>query len=208
MRVALSVALLLAAAPLAAQDVVGGVAIDSATGVPMRCVDVTLQDTTGHVLARTQTTSDGTFHLEGPAGPHELEFTVWNRAPVRRATLSMDSATRRSRLYTIAFEPAPPVPVIMWPDTVDSPPGRPIKIPRMRGLIGRGEPAVAVVRYAVDSTGRVDRSSIQMLESSSTRWERTVVDFLREVQYEPARRNGQPVCALVYALPFNFNAHP
>ena len=211
MRRTLLLVLLLAAAPLGAQQSVAGVAVDSLTGAPLRCVDVTLQDTTGRVVARTLTASDGSFGLETTTAPHELEFAVWNRAPTKRAILSADSATSRPRYYTLTFETALPESGPVWPDTVDSPPGNPIKVPQLRGvsqLARQGVAAIAVVRFAVESSGRVDRSSIQVLESSHRTWERSVLDFLRDVEYAPARRNGQPVCALVYAIPFNFNSHP
>lgn len=82
MRTSILLALLLAAAPLGAQRVTG-VAVDSSTDVPLRCVDVTLQDTTGRVLARTLTAADGSFGLEAASpGPHELRFTGRNGQPV------------------------------------------------------------------------------------------------------------------------------
>jgi TonB family protein len=209
MRTPILLTLLLAALPLGAQSPVSGVAVDSITDTPLRCVDVTLQDTAGRVVARTLTAADGGFRLESPSeGRHELQFAVWKRAPARRAIQSTDGAPPR---YALFFESAPAVPLILWPDTVDSPPGRPLKLPRLGSLsqlTRQGVAAVAVVRYAVDGNGRVDRSSIQVLESSHKTWERSVIDFLRGVEYEPARRNGQPVCALEYGQPFNFNSHP
>jgi TonB family protein len=211
MRTSILLASLLAAAPLGAQRVTG-VAVDSSTDVPLRCVDVTLQDTTGRVIARALTAADGSFGLEAPSpGPHELQFTVWRRAPAMRAIQSMDGSSEKPPRYALFFGSEPGQPVILWPDTVDSPPGRPRKLPQfgsLAQLARQGVAAIAVVRYAVDATGRVDRSSIQVLESSHKTWERSVVGFLRNVEYEPARRNGQPVCALEYGTPFNFNAHP
>jgi len=65
MRLTLVAALFVAVAPLHAQGVVGGIAVDSATGMRLACVDVTLEDTTGHVVARAQTTNDGAFQFTG-----------------------------------------------------------------------------------------------------------------------------------------------
>jgi len=205
----LPLALLLVARVTAAQGIVG-VVTDSATNEPLPCVDVTLQDSVGHVLQRALTAADGSFRLEAPAGPRSLEFAVWHRLPVKREMLSGDGAGLPLH-YALTFEPAPALPPIFWPDTADSPPGRPLEMRPMRNLgqlVQRGEPAMAVVRYVVDSTGKVDRASIRVLESSHKDWERSVVGYLRDVRYEPARRNGQPVCALEYGTPFNFNAHP
>ena len=92
-----------------------------------------------------------------------------------------------------AGETALPESGLVWPDTVDSPPGGPIKVPRLTGvsqLARQGIAAIAVVRFAVESSGRVDRSSIQVLESSHRTWERSVLDLLRDVEYAPARRNA------------------
>jgi TonB family protein len=211
MRTALCFLLLSSPALLSAQGFVGGVAFDSASGAPLRCVDVSVQDTAGRVFRRTQTAADGTFRLEAPAGPHQLEFAIWRHDPVKRTMLPVDGTSGGPPRYALTFEPTPPVPLILWPDTADSPPGPAREMVPLRNLgqlARRGEAAVAVARYVVDSTGRVDRSSIQVLESSNRVWERSVVDFLREVRYQPARRNGQPVCALEYGTPFTFNAHP
>ena len=104
MRTSILLALLLAAAPLGAQRVTG-VAVDSSTDVPLRCVDVTLQDTTGRVLARTLTAADGSFGLEAASpGPHELRFTVWRRAPAMRAIQSMDGSSEKPPRYALFFE--------------------------------------------------------------------------------------------------------
>jgi hypothetical protein len=210
MRIIVALALLLGATPLAAQRVVRGLALDSLTGAPLRCVDVTLQDTTGKVVARTLTAADGSFRLESPPGRHELEFVVWGRAPAKRTILSPDSATGRPRYYPLVFDIELPQ-GLTWPDTADSPPGRPLNRARFGSfgnLARQGVFALTVARFAVEASGRVDRSSIQVLESTNKTWEGAVMGFLKEVQYEPARRNGRPVCALVYGIPFNFNAHP
>lgn len=210
MRTTLAILLLLAASPLAAQEIVTGAALDSLTGAPLPCVEVTLRDTAGRVVARALTARDGGFRLENPPGEHMLQFEVFGRAPVTRAILPADSATGRPRYYPLVFDVELPR-GLMWPDTTDSPPGRPLNHPRLGSvsqLARQGTFAVAVVRFAVAANGRVDRSSIQMLESSEKTWERSVIDFLKDVQYEPARRDGQPTCALVYGIPFDFNAHP
>src|SRR5512133_2598104 len=88
-----TLALLLVARTADAQDIVG-VVTDSATNEPLRCVDVTVQDTAGHVLRRTLTAADGAFRLETPPGPNQLEFAVWHRIPVRREVLSVDGTGR------------------------------------------------------------------------------------------------------------------
>jgi TonB family protein len=205
------VALLFATAPLWAQDSVRGYAVDAASGLPLRCVDVTVQDTSGHAVAHALTASDGSFRLDAPAGgTHRLEFAVWHFSPLT-TMMRADSVPGRPPVYPLMFEPAPLQPPVLWPDTADSPPGRPLKFIPLHyptQLLRKGLGGMTLVRYAVDSTGKVDRSSIEVLDSSDRTVVKSVVDFLREIQFQPARRAARPVCSLEFAKSFTLNAHP
>jgi TonB family protein len=207
-RTTLAIALSLAAAPLAAQQAVGGLALDARTGTPLRCLEVALQDTAGHTLAHTRTAVDGTFRFDSSSGGlQQLEFGAWRHLPVKAAVLQVGAAGQLPR-YQLLFDAAPGVPPVLWPDTTDSPPGPPVKFVPPRTpthLMMRGIGGSVLVRYVVDSTGRVDRSTIEVLESTGKEWTRTVVDYLRANQFAPARRAGRAVCALEYQVPFTFN---
>lgn len=214
MRATLTVALLLAAAPLHAQGLVGGVTIDSATGMRLPCVDVVLEDTTGRVVARTQTVSDGTFQFDAPArGAYRYRFSVWHHQAAIGPIENLDPSSERARMYQLAFVGNPPQHLRLWPDTADSPPGAP-KEPRKavisypKELYTKGIEGTVTVQYAVDSAGFVHGPSIRVISATDHRFEPAVITYLQDVQLEPARRNGQPACALMLNQPFNFKIKP
>lgn len=211
MRITFSIALLLAAAPLRAQGLVGGVAVDSATGARLPCVDVTLEDTTGRVVARDQTTYDGTFQFDAPAkGAYRYRFGVWHHLPVVGPTELLAPTSERARMYQLAFTNDAQQKLKLWPDTADSPPGPPRDLSQARirypkELYDKGIEGTVMVRYAVDSAGVVLGPSIRVLSATDPRFEPAVTSYLQDVRLAPARREGQPACALVLNQPFNFS---
>ena len=214
MRFGLPVALLVVAVPLHAQGLVGGIAVDSATGMRLPCVDVALEDTTGRVVARTQTTYDGTFQFDAPPhGTYRYTFSVWHHRPVAGPIEQLDPSSERARMYQIAFVNDPETKLKFWPDTADSPPGLPRDPGRARiryplELYKKGIEGTVTVHYAVDSAGSVIGPSIRMISATDPRFEPPVSAFLQEVQLAPARRAGRPSCALMLNQPFNFSMKP
>lgn len=210
----LTLGLLLAAAPVHAQGLVGGIAVDSATGMRLPCVDVTLEDTTGRVVAREQTTSDGTFQFDAPArGAYRYKFSVWHHLPVAGPVEMLDPSSERARMYQLAFTNDPGTKLKFWPDTADSPPGLPrdpgqARIRYPKELYDKGIEGTVTVHYAVDSAGSVIGPSIRMISATDPRFEPPVSAFLQEVQLAPARRAGRPSCALMLNQPFNFSVKP
>lgn len=214
MRVTFIIALLSASAPLHAQGLVGGIAVDSSTGMRLPCVDVVLEDTTGRVVARTQTVNDGTFQFDAPArGAYRYRFSVWHHQAAIGPIESLDPSSEQARMYQLAFV-ADPVPHLkLWPDTADSPPGPPRDLAKARiaypkELYAKGIEGTVTVHYAVDSLGLVRGESIRVIHATDPRFEPAVTSFLQDVQLEPARRNGQPACALMLNQPFNFRIKP
>ena len=215
MRVTLSAALLLlSAAPLHAQGLVGGVAVDSATGMRLPCVDVALEDTTGRVVARTQTVNDGTFQFDAPArGAYRYRFSVWHHQAAIGPIENLDPSSERARMYQLAFVSDPQRHLKLWPDTVDSPPGVPRDLTRARirypkELYTKGVEGTVTVHYAVDSVGAVYGQSIRVISATDPRFEPAVITYLQDVRLEPARRDGRPACALMLNQPFNFKINP
>ncbi len=210
MRVLVVAASLSAVArPAHAQEIVGIVA-DSAANVPLRCVDVALEDSTDHVLAWSSTGDEGTFRFDSSTSTaHHVRFSVWHHAPIV-APLPASSAGGAPTRYKVVFEVGQQLlKAKLWPDTTDSSPGRIIQFPA-EGL--RYPPELrkkhieggVMARYVLDATGFVDQTSIRILESSDPEFSIAVAKFLQEVQFAPARRAGKPVCALVWEHPFNF----
>jgi TonB family protein len=143
MRFTLVLASLLAAAPLHGQGYVGGFVLDSATNTPLPCLQVSLVDTTGRVVARQLTTGEGQFQLDAPATAQNL---------------------RENRV--------------------------------------QGE---VVVHFVVDSTGRVIPPTVQIARTTHHGFTDAVRSFLRSVEYEPARLDHRPACALMRDWPFTFS---
>jgi TonB family protein len=212
--VMLALGVLLSAAPVHAQGLVGGIAVDSATGMRLPCVDVTLEDTTGRVVARDLTTYDGTFQFDAPArGAYRYRFSAWHHVPVIGPTEMLDPSSERARMYQLAFVNDQQQKRKLWPDTVDSPPGAPrdpakSRIAYPKELLDKGIEGTVTVHYAVDSAGSVIGPSIRVISATDPRFERPVSSWLQSVQLEPARRAGQPSCALMLNQPFNFSVKP
>ena len=214
MRITFSIALLLVAAPLSAQGLVGGIAVDSATGMPLPCVDVALEDSTGRVVVRTQSFADGTFQFDAPArGAYRYKFSVWHHLPVVSPVEMLEPTSERARMYQLVFTGDAPQKAKLWPDTADSPPGPPrdpgqARIRYPKELFDKGIEGTVTVRYAVDSAGIVLGPSIRVLSTTDPRFEPAVTSYLQDVRLAPARRAGQPVCALMVNQPFNFSLKP
>ena len=214
MRASLLFLLLFAATSLPAQGFVGGIAVDSATGMKLGCVGVTLEDTTGHAVAHRQTNMDGTFEFDAPArGAYRFRFDVWHHQPVVGPFEMLEPASERARMYQLAFANDPTTRLKLWPDTADSPPGLPrdparsvIRYPKE--LHDKGIEGSVIVQYAVDSLGLVHGPSIRVISATDPRFEPPVTDYLLAVRLAPARRAGRPVCALMMNQPFNFSLKP
>jgi TonB family protein len=214
MRITLPIALLLAAAPLHAQGLVGGIVVDSATGAHLPCVDVALEDTTGRVVARTQSATDGVFQFDAPArGAYRYRFSVWHHHAVVGPTEELDPSSERARMYQLSFANDPDQKLKLWPDTADSPPGPPLERSQARirypqELYTKGIEGTVTVHYAVDSLGAVYGPSIRVVSATDPRFEPAVTAYLQDVRLTPPRRGGQPACALVLDQPFNFSIKP
>jgi TonB family protein len=214
MRITLFAALLAVTAPLHAQGLVGGIAVDSATGMRLPCVDVTLEDTTGRAVATTQTTYDGAFMFDAPArGAYRYKFSVWQHLPVVGPAEMLEPSSEKARLYQLVFTTDPQQKIKLWPDTADSPPGAPRNRSRARirypnELREKGIEGTVTVNYAVDSAGFVIGPSLRVISATDPRFEPPVSSYLQDVQLEPARRAGRPSCALSLNQPFNFSVKP
>jgi len=69
---------------------------------------------------------------------------------------------------------------------------------RSAGVSGR-----VVIRFVVDTTGRIELSSVQVLETTHDLFTRAVRDILPALRFRPADRNGQRTRSLA-EMPFEF----
>jgi len=218
MRFTLTIALLLIAGPLSAQGYIGGYALDSATSLPLPCLEVALVDTSGRVVTRQLTTSDGLFQLDAPPkGTYRVRFFAWAHDPLLGPAEELEPATERTRKYVLSLRPdaklAARAPAMWVKGTVADTAAD--AAPRLRPRSGvlrypdhlrqnrvHGE---VLVHYVVDSTGRVIPPTVQIVRSTHHDFANAVQTFLRTVQHEPARLDHRPVCALMRDWPFTFS---
>lgn len=217
MRITLSLALLCVAPPAYAQGYVGGHLLDSATASPLPCVQVSLVDTAGRVVARQLTSSDGAFQLDAPPqSAYRLRFFIWSHEPLLGPVEQLEPSTERARKYLLTFreEPKPHPWHRSQQDTAaDAPPGPPLnreaapmRYPpdlRMSGVQGD-----VTAHFVVDSTGRVIPLTVQIARSTHHEFTDVVRKFLDKVQLEPARLDHRPVCTLMRDWPFTFRLGP
>ena len=208
-RATASLALLLVAAPAYAQGYVGGFALDSATNTPLPCLEVSLLDTGDVVIARQLTTSDGAFQLDAPPkGKYRLRFFAWSHDPLFGPEEDLDPTVERGRKYALTLRPGRELALRAKGDTASrSPIGPP---PHAEQLVyplhlrERGQEGQVITNFVVDSTGRVVQPTVQVASSSNSGFTDVVRNYLKKVQFEPARLDNRPVCALVRDWPFRF----
>ena len=211
MRISVPVALLLAAAPLQAQGFVAGYVVDSATRAPLQCIEVALQDTTGRVAARQMTASDGSFLLDAPPpGVYRLRFATWGQDPLYGPQETLDRTTRREGTFALALVDFVGQVKLRESDTLtNAPPGRPLNLKEAairypRDLHKQKVQGEVRANFVVDSTGAVVPESVRIVSSTHRDFSQAVIDHLRVLRFEPALRDGRPVCALMHGWPFRF----
>ena len=219
MKFTLVLASLLAAGPLYGQGYVGGIVLDSATNRPLPCLQVALVDTSDRVVARQLTSGEGQFQLDAPAkGTYRLRFFTWAHEPMFGPAEELEPTTERDRKYVLMLRPdaklaarAPNAPPMGGRDSAaDVPPNlprnsrsTPLRYPQdLRERRVQGE---VIVHFVVDSTGRVIPPTVQIARSTHHGFTDAVLPYLRAVQYEPARLDHRPVCALMRDWPFTFS---
>jgi TonB family protein len=211
MRTLILLSLLCTAVPLHAQGFVAGYVVDSATRAPLQCIDVALEDTTGRIVARQTTESDGAFLLNAPArGAYRLRFSTWGQDPLYGPLETVDSTTRRDGTFALALTDFVGQFKLRESDTVaNAPPGRPLNLreANIRYPVDLYEKKVegeVRANFVIDSSGAVVSESINILSSSHRDFSDAVTQHLRALRFEPARRDGRPVCALMHGWPFRF----
>jgi TonB family protein len=66
-----------------------------------------------------------------------------------------------------------------------------------RDLLAVGAEGLVQAQYVVDTTGRVDTSSVTVVQSDDPRFTASVLTALGQMRFRPARRGGRPVRQLV-----------
>ena len=193
----------LVARTVSAQGSVGGVARDRATGSPLPCIDVALLREDSTVVSKTRTFAGGAFSLPAPpAGRYRLRFGGYGWWSVVTALDSLFPTIDQDRTYRLDQPLAiAPADFLGYSDTdADAPPrprkrnSAPVYPERLARERLEGD---AVVRYLVDSLGKVDPKSIEPLLGTDPELFASVKSFLLRTPFVPGRRNFVPVCDLL-----------
>jgi TonB family protein len=210
-------ALLWIAAPLHAQGYVGGFVSDSITASPLPCVEVALLDTAGHVVSRQLTSGGGAFQLDAPPrGTYRLRFAIWAHEPLYGPMEELEPTMERGRKYVIGFRVAPGRDKgKRSPDdpTADAPPGLPINresapLRYPPDLREQGVQGDVTVDFVLDSTGHVIPFTLRVVKSTHPAFTMAARKFLELVQFQPARFDHHPACALMLDRPLTFRLGP
>jgi hypothetical protein len=125
----------------------------------------------------------------GSAGPLAAQYRDTLPRPLTAAETGCDTLER------------PPIDSVYEAEAVDRP-VEPIRL-QIKDLPFRAREVIkgrSVFRFIVESSGRINRCSIELLEETTPEWTAAVVKELRRVRYEPARLAGKPVRQWVYQL--------
>lgn len=197
-RIATIVTLLMPAlAPLAAQQgVVGGIAIDLASGRPLPCIGVELIDSVGHPFASTRTRFAGDFEfLAPPQGDYRFRFSGLGLASVETVpeTLTPSSEFERSfRIELTLLDTIARKEQLALRDSTEIPrfiPGKGSPLYPMR-LREKRTHGVVIIGYAVTDRGRVHVGSAIPLPD----FMRAVERSLSDLRFHPARIADAPAC--------------
>lgn len=201
-RIATIVTLLMSAlAPLAAQQgVVGGIAVDLASGRPLPCISVELIDSVGHPFASTRTRFAGDFEfLAPPQGDYRFRFSGLGLASVETVPEALTPSSEFERSFRIALTLLDTIARKEQLALRDS-----MEIPRF--IPGKGSPlypmrrrekrthGVVIIGYAVTDRGRVHVGSAIPLHASHPDFMRAVERSLPDLRFHPARIADAPAC--------------
>lgn len=199
-----------------------GVAKDEATGQPLGCVDVVLEDSVKNETARGRTTREGTFALRPSIpGSYRVLIQIPGWMPVASPLVAAAQGEQKRAEYPARFteqtirrrmpeEDRQPARVLsVRSEAVGGPPDRRgISTPIIRGISISGSEATPVLgilggkvdrstfaQFVVDSAGAADTASV-MLDHPDVQLLRQVKVALARVRFAPATEARSPVCEM------------
>lgn len=193
-----SVALL--SAPLRAQTI-GGRVVDRTTTRPLRALAVRVLDDSDHVVAESRTDTSGIFYavLASPARVR-LRFALDSLDTFDTDSFTVEYGGFYQRQFMI--ERAPIFTDVQVEKQVAQ--VRSSILPRYPAeLKDRGITGDVLVRFVVDSAGRIRPGSIRVLQSSDPAFTDAVLTALHSARYLPAEIGGRRVMQMVQQ-PFSF----
>lgn len=178
----------------------GGQVVDAQAQIPLPWIKVYLLDGKNEILGSTLTDARGFFvipHAEG--GVFRLRF---DRPGMRVLYGPVDTAAADSTLerrYELVFQEVAPDTVFTETDVEEK--AKLInyrfapKYPEDEEIAGKG--GLVVLRFVVDSGGRIDLGSVKTLASTSYGFLSSVMDALPAMEFSPARIRGRAVSQVV-----------
>jgi len=213
-RLSIVVALLLLATRVVAAQppAESGVAGDAKSGEPLRCLHVTLVDSTDHAVAHTVTDSAGTFVIVAPAaGVYRVGFEIFGWERLVGPVDTLHEGELRERAYPLIFTvelhgdsltPGGDLIAALrhresdaWHSASVATPDVAIRYPKKMALMRLSGDVVA--QYVVNEQGRVPGDSWRPLTFTNDDFLGALRAHLPTMHYQPARLAGRPVCELV-----------
>jgi hypothetical protein len=188
-----------------------GVARDARLGTPLRCLHVTLIDSTDQAVAHAVTDSSGTFVLVAPRpGVFRVGFELfgWERLVGPLDTLR--AGDMRERNYPLEFtqmlrSDGAALGDLMtalrrreesaWRSAEAANPDAPLRYPK--AMLAARTSGGVVAQYVVDETGRVRADTWRPIEFTNAEFLGALRAHVPAMRYQPARLDGRPVCQLM-----------
>jgi TonB family protein len=185
---------------LHAQSLIGGVALDSASGRPLRCLRAYLLDSAGVATDSTLTRTGGLFQfLVMKSGLYRVRFELKNVVDVVSPPERLENANEALHTFRLPMvlttellaqlssgEPrlGPLRPKGTWPTP---------EYPEVLKNSGRG--GIVVLLIPVDTSGAIDHASVIPVVSSEPSLATSVMRALLRARFEPWHRDGM-TCAI------------
>jgi hypothetical protein len=203
--------LLLLSGPAAAQGLIGGYAVEHSSGRPLRCIRVSLLDSSGTVVDSTRTLQGGLFQLMAPGpGGFRLRFSAGGLTDVLSDVEHIGADEQVARQYRI--------PLYLDSATqafIESGKGnlrglRPRfgnRLPRYPEELKRaGVEGDVVLAFAIDRAGAIDTTTVIPLRVTHVQFFRAVNKVLPRTRYQGWKEDPNVDCVLGIQ-PFNFRMH-
>jgi hypothetical protein len=207
--------------------VFAGRVIDAQSKTPLACARVALEDSLQNVVTRSRTDATGAFEMKAPhPGSFRVRVETHGWAPVYGPTEVGAPNERKQGEYPVRFTEQMLASIYERPDA-DYQRARPASVTTevitagpsrgkvgttpivsgitlggsesmpILGIIGRVQPMTTWMQFVVDSTGRVDTTSILLSPDTPANAKASVASVLPRVRFSPARELGKPICELV-----------
>lgn len=193
-----------------------GEALDADTKKPIACMRTTLEDSAQNVVAQDRTSAAGTFTLAAPRpGTYRVRMETIGWAPVYGQSELAGADVDKQHEYLVRFtEQMIMSPMARADDDVEH--AEPLGVTRtagnklveqvslagsnvtpILGIAGSAPAGTIWAQFAVDSSGRVDTTTISMPTQANAKQIAAARAILPRMRFNPARENGKPVCELI-----------